>query len=137
LAIFRDGCGRNYAHMPWFRHVRRPTSLLKRAEYMELRRISAILDTKVANVQYVGGMSDGNREHLPLRLWQNHWSTGQQSPPGGRSASICHCCMACSAPGCPNEGHKVRKLQPMVDIYQTKSSPGVCRCREMLYDLAV
>ena len=32
-----------------------------KAEFMEKRKISAILDTKAANVQSVGGLNDGNR----------------------------------------------------------------------------
>jgi len=37
-----------------------------KVEFMEKRRISAILDTKAANVQYVGGLNDGDRKHFPL-----------------------------------------------------------------------
>ena len=45
-----------------------------KAEFMERRKISAILDTKAANVQCAGGRNDGDRQYFPVQLWQNHWS---------------------------------------------------------------
>jgi len=52
--------------MRWFKPVKLLTSHQNKAEFMELRRINAILDTKVANVQSVGVMSDGDRQYFPL-----------------------------------------------------------------------
>jgi|DEB0MinimDraft_6_1074348.scaffolds.fasta_scaffold19042_5 hypothetical protein len=45
-----------------------------KVEFMEKRKISAILDTKAANVQCAGGRNDGDRQYFPVQLWQNHWS---------------------------------------------------------------
>jgi len=75
--------------MRWFRHVRRLTSHQRPAEYTEKTEISAIHDTRVANVQCVGVMSDGDRQHFPLQLWQNHRSPWQRRARTGRSTTIC------------------------------------------------
>ena len=58
--------------MRWFKHVKAAHVAPETGqEYTEKTRISAILDTRVANVQSVGVMSDGDRQHFPLQLWQN------------------------------------------------------------------
>jgi hypothetical protein len=123
--------------MRWFRHVRRLTSHQRPAEYTEKTEISAIHDTRVANVQCVGVMSDGDRQHFPLQLWQNHRSPWQRRPRKGRSTTICRRYLARTASRRTSESDSLRRLLAMVDVCQAKSTPGVCRCQEMLHLLAV
>ena len=100
-------------------------SPLRQAEYMEKTRTSAILDTRVASVQSVGVMSDGDRQHFPLQLWQNHWPSDQQSPGARRSTSICWRRMARSPWRRSSQVHSMWQLQAMVDIHQAKSPQGL------------
>jgi hypothetical protein len=79
-----------------------------KVEFMEKRKISAILDTKVENVQCAGGRNDGDRQHFPLQLWPNHWSPCKCSSFEEGSSSLRWRRVACPASRCTDEGDPLR-----------------------------
>jgi len=83
-------------------------SLLKTLGYGEKRKISAILDIEAVVVQFVGVMNNGDREHFPLQLWQNHWPTCKCCAIEEGCSSIRWCRLACPTSRCTDEGDPLR-----------------------------
>ena len=95
-------------------------------EYTAKTRISAILDTRADDVQFVGGMSNGDRQYFPLQLWQNHRTTNQQGAWQRRSTSICWRSLACTSPGCTDHWHQVRFVFDKLEVCEAQSPQAVC-----------